>query len=85
MCCFNLDAIYTDDDHINFLVGVDPKFYPSKVMRLQKCITAKKSLKKYHEIKKQILSYELLNDRDYFGTTDDGQLPVAQKYSHHFE
>ena len=32
--CFEFDAIGSDDDHVHLFVGAEPKYSPSKIMKL---------------------------------------------------
>ena len=52
--CFEFDAIGTDDDHVHFFVGAEPKYSPSKVMQILKSITARQIFKDYPEVKKHL-------------------------------
>ena len=70
--CFEFDAIGSDDDHVHFFVGTEPKYSPSKVMQIIKSITARQIFKQYPEIKKQLCGGELWSDGGYIGTIGDG-------------
>lgn len=55
---FEFDSISIDSDHVHFFVGARIKYFPSKVMKIMKSITTKRTLREYSKLKH---SYEIMN------------------------
>ena len=69
---FEFDAIGTDGDHVHIFVGAAPKYSPSKVMQIIKCISARQMFKAFPEIRKELWGGEFWSDGGYIGTVGEG-------------
>ena len=70
--CFEFDTIGTDGDHVHIFVGSEPKYSPSKVMKIIKSIAAKEMFKSFPEIRKELWGSQFWSDGGYIGTVGEG-------------
>jgi REP element-mobilizing transposase RayT len=54
----HFSVIWTDEDHVHFLVQSAPKYGPTKIITVVKSITAKKLFKHHPEVKKDLCGGE---------------------------
>ena len=78
---FNFEAIGFESDHFHIVVGVAPRYSPSRVMQVIKSITAREFFKKYPDVKKDTMGVELWTDGGHIDTvSQEGNLEKIINY-----
>ncbi len=78
---FKFDAIGIEKDHFHVVLGVAPRYSPSRIMQMIKSITARELFKRYPEIKKQLWGGEFWTDGGHIDTVSEyGGLEKIRRY-----
>lgn len=78
---FEVDAIWTDWDHVHLFVWASPKHSPSQVMQILKSITAREMFKQFPEIRKSLWWWQFRSDWWYIWTVWEGtNESIVKKY-----